>query len=340
MRYVLALLLSLAATNVAAQEAASADKAPEGPITQPHDYRYGHNQIHERFHFPDATENLAPVDRRSEIDAASHRTILTAAALTPPPRTVQYSNFMLALHQLSFSPTDDLQLSATGKWGTPRSQPQVGLAAKIRLVSALDTAFSIQPFTFYRSATDPMDLDTSDFGLGLAALFDFFVTNRLAVTAGLTAYGTLWYGREEWNTDACESRADFLAGQCRDLRTVGQALPPGGHFLTAHVGATYYIYDQWALKGELLSGVVAGSLLASEFVVAAPDTFSDRARFEEGEIGVGVPNGALISAGLGLQWSNGLVAVQFSGYVYPAEPLNVPDHGVLFTPMLNGAVAF
>lgn len=341
MRHVVVLMVFFASANAAAQEV---EQGAEPPVTRPHDYGFGENQLHERFHFPDETEHSAPVDRRGELDAASHRTILMPSARTPEQHTVQYSNFMVALHQLSYSPTDAVQLTATAKWGTPLSEPQVGLAGKFRLSTSQDTTFSLQPFSTFRNESEPEEAGTRDFGSGVAGLVDVAVTNHLVVTLGLTAYATLWYGYEEWNYDACESRSDYLDGACRDTSSGGMGLPPGGHFVMGHVGATYYVLDQWALKGELLSAVAAGSLLGTEFLVAAPQSISaDRARFEEGDLGIGAPYDSKLTLGLGFQWSNGLFAVQFSGYGYLGDAVGterVSGLEWIFTPMVNAAVAF
>lgn len=328
--------------SAAAQE--ESEPAPRVPQTVPPDLGYGENQLAEHLRFPDEADYQARVDRRDDVDAASHRTILWPTAHTPPQWTVQYSNFMGALNQLSFSPTDSVQVSGTFLIPSPTADLMGGLATKIRLQKTVNSELSLQPFGFYRNGNG--QLGTRDLGFGVAGLFDFIVTNNFVATFGLVGYGTVFYGRDVFSYESCESRRDFLDGTCREVETDGSSFPSGGHFFGAQLAGSYYILNQFSLRGELFTGVAAGSVLGTEFLVDRPDIEADRRRFEDGEVAVGLPYDGKVTVGMGLQWSNGLFALQFSGYVYRGESaLAVDFEGnrrtqFLLTPMLNGAIAF
>ena len=324
------------------QAAQDAEERP-GPITRPPDLGYGDNQLAEQFRFPDETAYSALVDRRDDIDAASHRTILWPTAHTPRRFTIQYSNFMGALNQLSFSPTDAVQLSGTVLIPSPTADFRAGLASKLRLHGTTETELSLQPFGLYREGN--REPGTRDLGVGVALLFDFIVSNKFVATLGAAGYATGFYGREVFDYADCESRSDFLDGSCRTLDTQGTAFPSGGHFFGVQVAGTYYVLESFSLRGELFSGAATGTVLGTEFLVVTPSLEDDRRRFEEGEVAAGLPYDSKITAGLGLQWSNGLFAVQFSGYAYrgPAPFGGFDGNRAeiwLLTPMLNGAVAF
>lgn len=322
--------------------AAAQEPPAPTPITQPTDYGFGEHQLAERFEFPDETDYLGRVDRRGEIDATPHRTILWPTAYTPERLTVSLSSFMLNLNQLSFSPTDDLQLSATVLVPTELMDFQAGLAAKFSLAKTENTQISLQPLTKLRVGRGGRA--TRDVGAGVALLFDFVVTNNFVMTAGALGYGTAWFSKEVSEYVDCESRRDYISGACLEYRTESSALPRGGHFLAAQLAGTYYIFDSLSLRGEVFSGIAAGSVLGSEFVVRRPTPVEDIARFDTGSFALGVPYDSRLTVGMGLAWSNGLFAVQFSGYVYSAERDTFVDEGVrarslLLTPMLNIAAA-
>lgn len=322
--------------------AAAQDSGAPPPQTQPTDYGFGEHQLAERFEFPDETDYLGRVDRRSDIDATPHRTILWPTAYTPERGTVSLSSFMLNLNQLSFSPTDGLQLSATVLIPTEIADFQTGLAAKMSLAKTANAELSLQPMGKLRVGRG--ELPTQDAGVGLAALFDFIVSNNFVMTLGALGYGTLWFGHQTSEYVDCASRSEYISGACLEYRTESTAFPRGGHFFAAQLAGTYYILDSLSLRGEVFSGVAAGSVLGSEFVVRRPTPAEDAARFESGEFALGVPYASGLTFGMGLAWSNGLFAVQFAGYLYGGEhdwfvEEGVRARGLLMTPMLNLAAA-
>ncbi len=317
------------------------------PKTRPLDLEFGGKMVHSDLRFPDPSQYAARVDRRDSLDAIPHRTILMPTAYTPKQFTVTASSFMLALNNVSFSPTDAIQVSVTGKIPTPLSDTQLGLATKIRLHQAPNWSFAIQPFGFMRLGSRlEFDLGTRDAGLGLAALFDWAVTNDFVATIGVIGYGTVWYAFDTFEFESCSSRSEYLNGDCRDVVQEGRSFPEGGHFGALQLAGSYYLFDHWSLKGEIFSAIAAGTALATDFVVREPEDAADRARFEIGAPGYGIPYGSPVTLGMGLQWSNGLFAAQLAGYVYRGEAEFAVDFEGrpreiwLLTPMGNLAVTF
>lgn len=315
------------------------------PVTQPLDMRFGEHQLSEPYHFPDPQANVPRVDRRDAVDASSDRSILMPTAHTPHQNTLAYSNAMLALNRLAFSPTDDLQLATTVVVPSAASDFHLGLSGKITLSESFQHVFSIQPLGFYHTGSSA--LATRDLGFGVAALVDLMVSNNLIVTLGGTGYATVWAGTEEFVYENCETREDFLDGSCREERTQSEGFPPGGHFLAAHLGVTWYITDQWSLRGEAMTGVASGSVLGTEWLAASDDPAAARERLVNGGIQAGMPYGSEATVGLGIGWSNGLFSAQFSGYVLRVPDQFADEEGDAFdrnsiwalTPMANVGIA-
>lgn len=318
---------------------AESDKAPQ---TQPPDLGFGQHELAGRFYFPSAESYMARVDRRDEIDATSDRTILWPTAHTPRRHRLSYSNHMLRLNRLAYSITDDLQLATTLSFANDVADFYAGGSLKITVSESDNHVISIQPLGYYRE--DVAELSNRDFGFGAAFLADLIISNDLIVTLGATGYGTVWYGEEEFTYENCQSRRDFLDGNCRETRTESTTFPSGGHWLAAQVGATWYMLDSFSMRAEVMSGLSAGSVLGTEWIRDDLSSEAKSARFTSGELGVGVPHGSEVTAGLGLAWSSGHFAAQLSGYVTRAPALfpdldgNREDTWV-FVPMLNVSAA-
>lgn len=327
------------ATEATEAESSDEESAPQ-PKTLPADAGFGQNQLAERYHFPDEDEYVARVDARDEYDATGHRTILLPTAHTPEKWTVSYSNFMLFYNQLSVSVSDDVQLGIGAVLPTPTIDFVGGASAKFTLSEGPNVALALQPFATHRNGRG--ELATNDAGVGMSFLADFIVSNNLVTTLGATAYGTLWASTSDYTYENCESRSDFLDGACRETELTNHFLPSGGHWLALHASATYYLTDNFSLRGELITGGALGSVLGTEWLREDFDIEADEARFLEGTAAIGVPYSSDATAGAGLAWSNGMFAVSFSGYVFRAvDPFGPIDAGEeapeiwALTPMLN-----
>lgn len=313
----------------------------EAPRTQPNDIGFGERQVARRYHFPDPDRFRPRVDRRDEIDASSDRTILWPTAHTPHQHTLAVSNHMFVLSRIAYSATDDLQLAAT--FVVPNrdigSHTHLGLSGKITFDESENHVFSIQPFGHYRRGG--LDLPTSDLGLGVTALLDVVSSNNLVFTFGAVAFGTLVASTQTASYEDCQSREDFIDGSCRTTESNTTGFPAGGHFLGAQAGLTWYFFDDWSLRGELMTGVAAGSVLGSEWITRRVDPDDEAARFETGRPGLGLPYDTNVTLGMGLQWSNGLFAVQFSGYALTAPAVWAPEseRDLYLVPMLNLGMA-
>lgn len=313
--------------------------APTGPPkTMDTDVGFGERGVSAVYHFPDQSRFRPRVDRRDEIDASSDRTIVWPTAHTPHKNTLAVSNHMIVLSQVSYSPSDDLQLTASLVIPFDVADTHVGFSGKITLSEGDNHTFSLQPFTqFHRSASE---LPNTDFGLGVAALLDIKSTNNLIFSLGAVGYATLLGVSGVYTYDNCESRTDFIDGSCREVSGETTGFPGGGHFVGAQAGFTWYILDSWSLRGEVMTGVAAGSVLGSEWLTRRVDPTDESDRLDSGRSGIGIPYDTDITAGLGLQWSNGLIAVQFSGYALSAPDIFSPEFRSLhFVPMANAGIA-
>ena len=316
-----------------------APATPSGPPkTMPSDVGFGERGVSASYHFPDQSRFRPRVDRRDEIDASSDRTILWPTAHTPHKHTLAVSNHMLLLSQISYSPTDDAQLTASVVVPFDVADTHIGLSGKLTLNEGPNHTFSIAPFGQYRRSS--RELANSDFGLGAAALLDIKSSNNIILSFGAVAYATVLAVTGVYTYDDCESRQDFIDGSCRDTSGESNTFPSGGHFVAGQVGITWYILDSWSLRGEVMTGVAAGSVLGSEWISRQVDPSDETERFETGRLGTGFPYDTDITVGGGLQWSNGLIAVQMSGYVLTAPEIFDPEfRSIYFVPMANLGIA-
>lgn len=340
----LLLILVLGLGPIGAAHAQDAEPPPptpplEAPRTMPADLGFGEQELSKFWEFPDPDRHRARVDQRDEIDASSDRTILWPTAHTPHKHTLAVSNHMLVLTQLSYSPTDDAQITASLVVPGDDAATHVALSTKFTVSESDNHVFSIQPFGQYHRGKGT--LVNSDMGLGVAALVDLMSTNNLVLTFGAVAYGTIVATSQEFTYDNCQSRSDFIDGSCADTNSSTSALPASGHFLGAQVGATWYIFNSWSLRAEFMTGVAAGSVLGSEWLTRREAPNAESERLASGRAEVGLPYDTDATLGLGLQWSNGLFAIQFSGYALTAPWAFNPDLGrqIYLVPMFNAGMA-
>jgi hypothetical protein len=179
----------------------------------------------------------------------------------------------------------------------------------------------------------------------VSLLADFVLTNDITTTLGATAYGTVWASTADYTYENCESRQDYLSGECREVETSSHPFPPGGHWLALHGAATYYLTDNFSLRGELITGGALGSVLGTEWLREDPGVDADEDRFLEGTAAVGIPFDSKITGGAGFAWTNGMFAVSLSGYLYRGQSVfeNVDgtrDEIWVVTPMFNLAATF
>lgn len=316
------------------------EAAPEeAPVTMPADLGFGQQGLAKRLEFPDPDRYRARVDRRDDIDASSDRTIIWPTAHTPHKHTLAVSNHMLVLTQISYSATDDVQLTGSLVVPVDTADTHIALSGKITLSESDNHVFSIQPFGQYRRGKNAFA--ARDMGLGVAALLDLMSTNNLVVTLGAVAYATIVAGTQEFTYDNCQSRQEYRDGSCGQAETVSTTFPSGGHFVGGQVAANWYILDSWSLRGEFMTGLAAGSVLGSEWLTRRVDVEDESERFNDGPVQAGIPYDTDATLGMGLQWSNGLFAVQFSGYALVAPWVFNPedDRQVYLMPMLNVGMA-
>jgi hypothetical protein len=331
-------VIAVFVTSAAGQAAAQEPVAPV-PETVPADVGFGEHEVADYYRFPDPDRYTARVDRRDAVDASSDRTILWPTAHTPHKGRLAVSNHMFVLTQASYSFTDDFQLTGSLVIPVASADTHAALSGKFTLSESENHVFSIQPYGAYRRGSQ--DLANTDFGMGVAGLVDFMITNDLVASLGAVAYGTLVAGTGEFTYENCQSRSDYIDGSCREVRMATNGFPSGGHFVGAQLGVSWYIFDWLSLRGEFMTGLAAGSVMGSEWLTRGVNPVEEGDRYEDGDLGIGVPYDSDVALGGGLQWSNGMFAAQLSGYVLRGPPDNEfqPDRIFYLIPMANVGVA-
>ena len=336
-------LLSVQAVAQTGEPAPPEDTAQptdgSAPKTMPNDVGFGQVPLNERWRFADEDSLGARVDRRDAIDASSDRVILWPTAHTPHKNTLAISNHMGALNQVSYSPSDDVQTTASVVVPIDVADTHVALSGKFTVSESDNHVVSIQPFAHHRRSRS--SLGGNDTGVGFAGLADVISTDNIILSFGLVGYVTVVAATREFDYTACRTRAEFIRGNCQRSALQTQAFPKGGHFVGAHFGMTWYFHDQWSLRGEAMTGLSAGSVLGSEWLTREFDPEDEGERFRSGPAGVGVPHDTGLAIGGGLQWSNGTLAVQFSGYALTAPVPGLDElREVYLIPMANIGTAF
>lgn len=315
----------------------------EPPITIVADPGFGENKLISNDYFR-AESVSAPVDKRGKIDPMSDHSILIPTAFTPKQFSFSLTTTNFFLNSLSFSPTDDLQLSTTFLVPTGINDFMLNASGKMRLISDENYIVSAQPFVSYQAGEE--DLDVTNFGIGGGLLADFYLSDRFVLSTGSFLFLNILNINDQLNYDTCTTHKDFVDGTCinTDKET---SFPAGGHWLSLHASLIYYIYDSFSLRFEAISGITSGSFLGTEYV-NGKDPFSEKkANFSDPSIGLGIPKDSIITLGAGIAWSRKNIGFKASSYLWRTEVrtndafdnLSIEDKWVL-SPTISATIGF
>jgi hypothetical protein len=305
--------------------------------TMPDDLGFGEHDVARFSYFRPDAEVGGKVDRRATNDSMSDRGLIFPLALLPPKGTLQYDNYRIQGNAISYSVSDEQQFSVLGVIGSGEIDNFLGLSMKRSLSRGKNSALSFQISGLHRNGNDEMS--TRDLGAGLSLLYDRLVTNDFLISVGLQGYLTLWYGYDRVDFETCPSRAAFLNDECQEQVEESETLPSGGHWLRANLTGVYYISEKLTLRTELITGVAAGTFLSAEGLYQEESLAEQRQRFEQGEIGLGIPFGHKLTTGVGIAWSNGKYGAFFSFYFLPTLD-DSSDDPFLIQPVIGGTARF
>jgi hypothetical protein len=338
--------LLLCAAPARAQEAAPTAGAPaQPPRTLPHDLLYGDRETTRYGRLPEGAGELAPVDRREDVDRIASLGVVLPTAHVAPRGTVQYTNHLIAGHQVSWSPADTLSLSALVVLppslldGTPiRSDVFWGLSGTWSAWRWRDVQVSLMPFVLGRHGQ--LEVDTSELGVGAAVLADWAVHDRVVVGAGLMGYAPLRLGYDQYDTSNCASRDDFINRRCFEITSATAWGPPGGRYLMGWLHAAIYGPRDVTIKAELVSGVSSGTVLDLEGLVwhqDGPDV--QRRRYASHGWAAGPLHGSRVTAHVGMGWTPGAWGGQVGLLIVPGRfgrlDLSDADDSAAVLPMMQ-----
>ncbi len=282
----------------------------------------------------DEREVLLPmVDRRHEVDPMTGQSILWPTAYTAKAGTATYTNFFFVGNSLNYAITDGFTLGASfvlPSLGASHSQ----LTGRVRVNDGPNHIVTLIPVLHYQSEGETDNVTTSAWSTGAGVVADFYITNRLILGAGAHAHLTLAASTATVASAECVDRDSFLNGGCSDVQRDWRSFPSGGHWFALAGHAIYYIEDWLNVRGELFTGAVAGTFLGAEYIYGRETLAQRSARYEDGELALGIPYDSGVTLGLGTGLTVGPVGVQLSGYMYYWED------EVRLTPMFVGAISF
>lgn len=285
------------------------------PITIVADPGFGDNKLVSRDYFR-AESNLAQVDKRGEIDAMADHAILLPTAFTPKQFSTSFTTTNLLLNTFSFSPTDNLQLSASAVIPTQITDFMLNGSVKFRLKTDPNYIISAQPFFSYQAGQE--QLDVANFGAGGGLLADFYITDRLVISTGSFVFLNMVNIVDQLNYDACQTHSDFVDGNC--INTDSQvSFPSGGHWMSLQASLLYYIYDSFSLRLEAISGLTLGSFLGTEYFDGRDGFTTKTNYFEDPSVGIGVPRNSIITLGAGIGWARKNFGFKASAYLWRGE---------------------
>ncbi len=298
------------------------------PITIVADPGYGENELVAKSYFrPESRE--AQVDRRDEIDAMADHAILLPTAFTPKQFSTSFTTTNILLNTLSFSPTDDLQISASAVLPTGVSDFMLNGSVKFRLKTDPNYIISAQPFFSYQSGQE--QLDVANFGIGGGLLADFYITDRLVISTGSHLFLNVVNIQDQLNYDDCQTHNDFVQGDC--INTDSQVgFPSGGHWMSLQASLLYYIYDSFSLRLEAISGLTVGSFLGTEYLDGRDGFTTKTDNFNDPSIGVGVPRNSIITLGAGIGYARKNYGFKASAYLWRGEVERVDSFTLGATP--------
>lgn len=138
--------------------------------------------------------------------------ILLPTAFTPKQFSVSFTTTNLLLNTLSFSPTDDLQVSGSAVIPTDLTDFMLNGSVKFRLKTDPNYIVSAQPFFSYQAGHE--QLDVANFGIGGGVLADFYITDRLIISTGSFVFLNMVNIGDQLNYDECQTHNDFVDGGC------------------------------------------------------------------------------------------------------------------------------
>jgi hypothetical protein len=311
------------------QDKAPEAKAPEAkaapPRTLPHDLLYGDRETTQYGKLPEGAGELAPVDRRDDVDRMASLGVLLPTAHVPVAGTLQYTNHLLAGHQLSWSPSDTLALSAMlvlppALIGSSPLKAEVGwgLSATWQVWRGRDVSLAVMPFVLGRHGQ--LELDTSEIGAGAALLADWAVHDRVVVGAGVIGYAPLRMGYDQYDTSGCDSRDDFINQRCLAITNRVAWGPPGGRFLLGWLHTAIYAPHNVNVKLEVVTGASSGTVLDLEGLVWGADSADvQRRRYASRGWAAGPLHRSRVTAHVGMGWTPGAWGAQVGLLLVPGR---------------------
>jgi hypothetical protein len=320
----LAVLVSAPGVLCAQQEAAPGERQ-ELPRTLPHDLLYGDRETTRYGKLEEGAGELAPVDRRGDVDRMAGQGVVLPTAHGASEGALLYTNHLLAGHQVTWGATERWTLS--GLLVLPPALVQ-GSPLKADLFWSMsgtwqawrgrDVSVALMPFVLGRHGL--LEVDTSEIGLGAAALADWAVHDRVVVGAGLMAYAPVRLGYEQYDTSGCGSRDDFINRRCLEIASQVAWGPPGGRLMLWWLHTAIYAPGRITLKAEVVSGVSTGTVWDLEGLVWHEDSESvQRRRYASREVGFGPLHASRVTAHLGMGWTPGRWGAQVGLLLVPGR---------------------
>ncbi|MBA2661644.1 MAG: hypothetical protein H0U74_05075 [Bradymonadaceae bacterium] len=276
--------------------------------TLPPDGGYGTQPLREAARFEDFGEEGTAADRRARDYALSERVINLPSATTMEQGTWLASSFNFMGNQLAYAGSDDVLwalgvvLPAYGDFYTLGS-------AKWAFFRSQDIVVSLMPFTAYRSGSGL--LKSSDWGIGASLLADLVVTERLVLNGGVIGHASIFNSATAARDySACASRADYLRGDCITTSSLSSFAPPGGHWLAAYVGTSYFALSWLSLHTEFVASAFAGDFL-------------EKRRFRRGQGVFATPFGAGFAGAGGVGLHFGDLSLQMA--IYASDSTALPS---------------
>jgi hypothetical protein len=316
MRHLLLTIVSLSIAlpsllHAQEQKAAPPPEPAKPPKTLPPDLLYGDRSITQYGELPPSVGELAPVDRRQEVDRIANLGVVLPTAFVAPQGSLQYTNHLIAGHQLAYSPSDSLSLSAL--LILPPSIVEASplnsdlfwtLSATWQVWRSRDILVSLMPYALGRNGQ--RELDTSEQGVGLAAMLDWAIHDRVLLGFGLMAYAPYRVGYDFYDTSGCASRDDFINRRCFVLDQASAWGPPGGRFFLGWAHLAWYAPQQITVKLEVASGLSSGTVLGLEGLIWGRDQDDvQRRRYASRRWAAGPLHGSRVTAHLGMGWTPG-----------------------------------
>ncbi len=325
----------------ASSRAARQNRFASGKLeTTARDRDFGRRSAQPSDQFSSEDLGLAPVDRRQQISSMADRNVLAPMAQTAPEGTVSYSNYNFLGNLLTYGVNDKLAVTAGMVLPLDGGDFITTVSGKYKLHESRNWIVSVLPFGAVANGTQ--QLDTYQFGVGSGLLADFHLSDTVVLAGGAYGFATLAAGYDQYSADC--TRSEFNSESC-EVQTTQLALPAGGHWIGATLGANWYVTEAFSINLEYILGGSWGTFFGVENTSDRNDLEARRARFESPEFSSGFPHGQGPTISLGGTWSNGATALQFATVFLRRqddENTLVVDESQEFTalPMLSAAFNF